>query len=537
MTKTVNFRFLLLFIACTVFFSILIICCSDSPTESIRPSLVLSDRAFDVSGAVDISGPPDQLVEITSNNGGMMAYSAVLKSTGTRTNPWLRLLNETGFTPDTMVLRFSIGSTDAGTFVDTILVTAADAANSPQMIEVRLTMRSVLTVSQAYLRVIALANADEIDSQTVRIESNGNESFSFTAETNRDWISVSHPQGTGPVTLTIYTDAAGLPQGLDTARIVITAPDLYDSPKLITVYLDVAAWAPQEAPLKQDLDGVYFLDENTGWAVGRIASISEITGYIVRTTDGGKNWELMSIEPRQALGYIEFVSPTVAWIVGGRGLVLKTTNGGASWETQHTPAVDDSLDLWNGDFYDLDRGWAVGVNGAIVATTDGGVHWDYQESHTDYALSGISFLDAQTGWIVGNHGTILHTTDGGQTWNPQNSTTTIDLNGVIAIDQNTVWIVGRNGTILYTTDGGANWINKPSPTLAVLQTVFFIDNNQGWITGNDGVMLYTSDGGTSWTKQRTGTGNWLHDVFFLNDKVGWAVGELGIIVHTISGGN
>ena len=510
--------------------------CSDGPTESTLPRLVVSESSFNLTGAVDISGPSDQTVVITASNGSGITYSAVIKSTGTRTSPWLRLLNETGITPDTMILRFSIGSVNEGVFVDTILVSSTQSTNSPQMIEVRMNMRSVLTISDSYMDFISLSGSGNIDSQIVRVESNGSGPFDFTATTNRSWLSVSHPQGVGPVSLVVYVDPAGLIQGIDTGRVTIAADELFDSPRLVTVTLNVSAWAPQEAPLGQDLAGLYFLDENVGWAVGRIASVAEVTGYIVRTTDGGDTWELMASSLPQPLGTVEFVNSTTGWIIGGAGYVLKTLDGGATWNIQNTPAADDEIDLWDADFLDANTGWAVGAKGVIITTSNGGALWEYQESGTLVALSEVSFVDAQHGWAVGNAGTILYTSDGGQNWNSQDSPVAVDLNGVRALNLNEVWVVGKSGSILHTVDGGLTWTKETSPTTAILQTTFFINDQTGWIVGDDGVMLHTVNGGGSWAILRTGTGSWLRDIYFIDDSNGWVVGERGVILHTISGG-
>ena len=539
MTKIANCRSQILFLVCAALLLSLLGGCSskDNPAGSGEPALVLSTHSLSLTGAVEISGPQDQSVAISASNGGVLSYSAVIKSTGTRTSDWMRLLNEVGLTPDSMLLRFSIGSAQAGTYIDTIVVSAPGASNSPQLIEVTMTLRSVLAVSESVVKFIALSGLNRPDSHSVQITSNGQEPFDFTADVNRSWLSVSQSQGTAPGALTIYVDPAGLSEGVDTGVVTVSADALFDSPKLIVVLLDVSAWAPQKAPLEQDLAGVYFMNENEGWAVGRVASIAEVTGYITRTVDGGEHWQLVSIAPQQPLGYIEFLSPTTGFIVGGQGLVLKSVDGGMTWNPQSTPAVADKTDLWDGDFLDLNTGWAVGAKGVIIATTDGGTHWNYQESGTSNALSEISFVDAQYGWAVGNVGTIIHTTDGGQHWVPQQSHVLADLNGVLALDRNSVWAVGKSGNILRTTDGGTTWSKVNSPTSAILQTMYFLDPQEGWITGHDGTILYTDNGGDTWTTQRSSSDLWLRDVFFVNDKIGWVVGEQGVILHTISGGN
>jgi photosystem II stability/assembly factor-like uncharacterized protein len=105
--------------------------------------------------------------------------------------------------------------------------------------------------------------------------------------------------------------------------------------------------------IAQALRGVFFIDENTGWAVGAY-------GVILHTADGGRNWEL------QPSGTTEHL--------------------GAGWPLKGAVEIAEN-DLGEGDgggggiYFVGDKGWVVGQGGVILhypgePTTT----WSYQTS-------------------------------------------------------------------------------------------------------------------------------------------------------------
>ena len=67
-----------------------------------------------------------------------------------------------------------------------------------------------------------------------------------------------------------------------------------------------------------------------------------------------------------------FPTSSIGYIVGGHGTILKTLNGGEDWEIQ----TSGTLEYLNSVFFvDENTGYAVGVNGTILKTTNGGEEW------------------------------------------------------------------------------------------------------------------------------------------------------------------
>jgi photosystem II stability/assembly factor-like uncharacterized protein len=83
-----------------------------------------------------------------------------------------------------------------------------------------------------------------------------------------------------------------------------------------------------------ELNDVFFLDPDRGWAVGD-------RGAIWHTDDGGRHWRLQDAPVPCRLEAVWFVDDRRGWIVGGwthpythrtTGVVLRTSDGGQRWE-------------------------------------------------------------------------------------------------------------------------------------------------------------------------------------------------------------
>ncbi len=303
------------------------------------------------------------------------------------------------------------------------------------------------------------------------------------------------------------------------------------------------------SPTGNNLRGVDFVDQKTGWAVGWF-------GEVIKTTDGGATWSFQRLgtsvggQQEPTFYALDFIDTKTGWVVGGSqgagDVILKTTDGGDHWTSQLTgPAAINSV-----KFVDDEFGWAVEYghgNSTILKTKDGGAHWAAQFV-AGTSLGSVFFIDRETGWAVGGGGTILKTTDGGDTWVTQASRTINGLSSVHFIDKENGWVVGydsalpaRDSTILRTTDGGETWLPQRSGTNSPLRAVTFTDKENGWVVGGTQfipLILKTKNGGNDWTAQTFGNGGFvsLQSVSFFDKSTGWAVGSSGKILATTDGG-
>ncbi|MEX2272375.1 MAG: hypothetical protein WD690_12930 [Vicinamibacterales bacterium] len=231
---------------------------------------------------------------------------------------------------------------------------------------------------------------------------------------------------------------------------------------------------------------------------------------------------------------VSVVSDKVAWASGARGTVLRTVDGGRVWQAVSVP---DAAQL---DFRDVDAmsdrvAYVLSIgNGSasrIYKTEDGGQTWALQFQNTDPKAffdamafwddeRGIAFSDSVDGRFV-----IIRTLDGGKTWTripPDSLPPALENEGAFAASGTNVAVTGKTdvwiGTgaaaksrVLHSSDAGKTWTIADTPLAAGpssgIYSIAFRDRRHGVIVGgdynkeNDAVdnAAITSDGGKTWT--------------------------------------
>jgi photosystem II stability/assembly factor-like uncharacterized protein len=258
--------------------------------------------------------------------------------------------------------------------------------------------------------------------------------------------------------------------------------------------------------------------------------------FIFQTTHAQFAWEWQNPKPQgNTLRDVFFNDTIIGYAVGDAGTLIKTTDGGNNWNRVYTGVWDALNSVYFTDSY---NGYIAGERGRILKTIDAGGHWDSLATNTTKTLYSIVFVNNNTGYAVGDSGTILKTTNGGTTWQMLTSGTTNRLLSVSFIDENTGIVTGNNGTSLKTTNGGATWQSLTTGTTKVLNAVHMLDNNHVFICGNDGLFLKSENGGASFNDTTLFTYNYyysLYDIKFLNPDTGFIVGKY--FTKTTDGGN
>lgn len=295
-------------------------------------------------------------------------------------------------------------------------------------------------------------------------------------------------------------------------------------------------WVSLNSGVTSDLNGIQFLNKDTGYAVGANQSV-------LKTINGGLTWNLKYSGSGYFYG-LDFINDT-GYVSGKNGSgpgqtshVIKTTNAANNFANNIGYYI--SITLTSIDFINSQEGWTVGGYGSVpyvFHTVNGGSSWSTQTvTINNLLVTDVYFPVQDTGFVVFNSGHLEKTTNSGANWVSQNSGITSDLNSVFFVNSNIGYCVGQGGAIIKTINGGTTWTTQVSNTIENLESVFFINSQKGYAVGSNGTIIFTIDGGINWILQNSGVTNRLTCVHFADSLTGYISGTNGLILKTTNGG-
>lgn len=269
--------------------------------------------------------------------------------------------------------------------------------------------------------------------------------------------------------------------------------------------------------------GIYFTDQQTGWAIG-------YNGTIMKTTDGGETWIGMTVDYGDFRD-VQFLDDDRGWLAGKDGAFYRTSDGGGSWDRIVSSGYPADEDFSNVCFQGDTLGFVQGLLG-VYRTEDGGEEWkNYWLPFVPYKGAwDMSFVNDREGYLLGTQWMeqdpvlLYFTTDGGLTWRGvfgARSSVLIGMLTITFVGEGTGWAGG--GAIMKTSDGGQTWETQLNP--AVVRKFFFLDEQRGFAVGGTSVVK-TVDGGSSWIDispddERVRD---LRNAYFFDENAGWAIG-------------
>lgn len=217
-----------------------------------------------------------------------------------------------------------------------------------------------------------------------------------------------------------------------------------------------AAVIPDTISVTVNHNGVFFLNENYGFTVGRLASNFDM---INKTTDGGSTWQQTTNIVSSTLRSIAFVNENTGIAVGEKLKSIYTSDGGTTWNVsifETLPPGTAEPHLRKVTFKDNLNATAVGES-LILNSTNAGATWNYADvNELSETLTDVDFKDAQTGWAVGTKTSspkkvaLYKTTDGGLNWTDHVDTLIFPGSETVygvSIHNDFVWICGSPSNI------------------------------------------------------------------------------------------
>ncbi len=220
---------------------------------SSAPVLVLSPAAgltFDI-GSTGGTGTASLPMTVSNGGGGTLNWTSAASVNTPAGGTWLGVSPPSGSlgpgASTTLTVTVTRGALAAGSYDGQITVTSADAANSPEWIDIFLNVNDQPTISlvPSSLTFTAAQGGGVPPSQSVSIGNTGSGTLSWTAAKvgTVPWLSFSPGNGSvasGSTTpLTVSVNQAGLSPGTVTAEIEISDANATNPSEIIFVTLDV----------------------------------------------------------------------------------------------------------------------------------------------------------------------------------------------------------------------------------------------------------------------------------------------------------
>jgi hypothetical protein len=285
----------------------------------------------------------------------------------------------------------------------------------------------------------------------------------------------------------------------------------------------------------------------------------------------GQSISLVTLDSRVESSFrgLSVVNQKVVWVSGTGGTVLRTIDGGKNWENISVPNME-KIDFRDVEGFNKNTAIVMGIASParFYKTTDGGQNWKlvHFDDRAGVFFDGMSFWNKNDGIafsdpVDGQH-LLIRTTDGGDTWheipkegfphklNPEfgfaASGTGIPVQG-----RKTVWLGmgGVKSRVFKSEDGGMNWSVAETPVVhggqsTGIYSVAFKNKKVGISVGGDytnqsikNTMAYSNDGGATWHLPEKQTHQYRECVAHYRGNIFFAVGPSGFDMTTDNGKN
>lgn len=323
--------------------------------------------------------------------------------------------------------------------------------------------------------------------------------------------------------------------GVCAASMFITAGAAFEAHAQIN-----PAVMPASGPLSRQTMSRLLLTDATRFG-NRVVAVGD-RGYIVFSDNNGESWQRAKTPPgTPLLTAVYFLDAQTGWAVGHDSTILTSTDQGASWSKAFS-AADEQKPLMDITFVDTNTGFAVGAYGAFYATSDGGKTWTARKllegtkaapskaapktgkyesvgsgksndgdvggkgGDEDKHINAIIKLGENRLFVAGEAGMLAKSDDGGKTWLKITSPYKGSYFGAIQAKNGAVLIYGLRGRIYRSTDAAlSNWKQIENKTVASLMGSTLLPDGALVLAGLSGTVLISRDNGETFSLLPSGS--------------------------------
>lgn len=312
------------------------------------------------------------------------------------------------------------------------------------------------------------------------------------------------------------------------------------------VHLAQGYWESLNSPTTENLNAVHFVDSSYGWAAG-------FSGTIIHTSNGGVDWIIQDSKTESNIEDIFFIDRNLGWAIYWEvtsppfgTYVIRTTNGGLNWQSSRFPHEN----IYGKCLLFLDslNGWMGGRSFPIVRTNDGGSTW----TEAQFDSSGFSYLpvyDIQfynskfgyaSGGVIDCCGITWWTDNGGDYWQVLDTPYVAPEPIYQLFPFDSLKILGFGGDfeplgygvgLIQTTDGGGSWNFNYLGISGVAWDIDFRNDYEAWAPlGGEQKFIYSLDTGETWNSVPTPDSAAIFKIIFTDSLHGYGVGMNGAII-------
>ncbi len=233
------------------------------------------------------------------------------------------------------------------------------------------------------------------------------------------------------------------------------------------------------------LIGLSLVNSNEIWVGG--------SGRLYHSNDSGSSWT-SSIGPTELPTNVEFYNATHG-IAGDVNGVFLTTDGGNNWQNVTMASGHDIPK----DFHLTSTTVWIASRLGIFRSDDWGENWFVE--YDGYA-GALDFITEEEGWSINWYNSLAYFN--GDYWTDLEDIRRLGVSSssysydIDFVDSNHGWVVGKNPSVAYTPDSGETWYEQEwydeDYNAPRFRSVDFINETHGWAAGWDGVIARTTTG-------------------------------------------
>lgn len=250
-------------------------------------------------------------------------------------------------------------------------------------------------------------------------------------------------------------------------------------------------------------------------------------GHILISEDSGSSWNQVQVPTRATLTGVYFIDRQNGWVVGHDQIILRTRDGGKNWELVYENAESESplLDVY---FLDAEHGYAIGAYGQFLETFDAGSSWKGRWiSEDDFHLNKITAIGSQL-YIAAEAGFVYRSDDGGKNWIGLSPDYEGSFFGILPLGNSSLLLFGLRGNLFRSDNAGEDWVKISTVTEASLTDGIRLNDGSLVISGLAGAFLISRDNGHNFSLYQDPDRKGVSSLLQTPDGDIVAVGDFGV---------